>query len=384
MDPAANDVSETADDILQIFASEEDVSFNERTSGARASGKNSENVVLKFIIAGSNVINSVFANIFDFVSGQLGINITAIYFKGDKSVLFEVPLDNNLKDWLVKLFEERNTSQPLGGKARDSILNICSGKFKIVFETFLVNMILIPYADVIRFPCQSSCPTYGLCNENIFNLTANVSPTTINAQLKKILLSTEGALFLKSVCGLRFERKDDVVNKYKLRLIMKRIDLSQEMLKFLNNTFQGISFSPLTVHTVPKLLKLGVEEAIGRGQNMKSTWEMIYRNDIIFCGNNESRVFRKGVSKEGAGQKSTKGDCGKVERNLLPAGVNTKFRCVIPNVEEKRNKRDIRKLLDAKSSKSRKDRKRTELSSSSEDNKSKHRGGSSDRTSKRR
>lgn len=278
-----------SDDILQIFATDQDLFFSD---APRSSTESSDNVTLKFFTKGSMASPNA-VDIAEFLINQHNLNICGLSFKGN-SVLFEISHSSQLVDWLVKLFEERHSNMKLNTESRHNILKICKGKFNLLINQTLIFLVVIPGSSAIMFPCQNNIHPYGLCNRNI----ANVIAGSLTNEPSQIILSFLNSRYnsnhpeIELIYGIRLEWNSEL-DTHNLRFLMKHSNISDKLLGALKDLFGSISFSPDTFHIIPTLLRKGIDKQLASGRDYSDVLKYIINNDILLSEVNEMTVMVK-------------------------------------------------------------------------------------------
>ena len=275
------------ENILKLYDSEDEAVLIDSSNNNQR-----ETIFLKFLHPESTSKSTFCVELINKIT-SLNIESVGMYFKGPRGVLYEVVWNNFLKDWFIQLFEERN-SGPLNASARKNILKLCYGKFKIIINNSIVYLIVIPDIKCENIPCQSSIPQIGPCNLNFVNITAERLNDTNNEIIMKFLNARHSGSLpaLSGLIGLRVENAHNSYNNVRFLFTCK--DFSDDVLKLLNEEYGRVSFSPFTVHAIPKLLSEALSAAITSGRSVSSLLPIVLKNDIITCINNELKIIHKG------------------------------------------------------------------------------------------
>ncbi|KAL7016118.1 hypothetical protein ACKWTF_016831 [Chironomus riparius] len=279
----------SGEDILQIFATEQDLSFSDNS---KARTDSSDNVLLKIFTKGS--MTSLNAeDIAEFLIHQQKLNICGLSFKSN-SVLFEISHSSQLNDWIVKLFEERHSNMKLTAERRSNILKVAKGKFNLVINNNLIFLVIIPGTSAIMFPCLKNSQPYGLCNETTVNVVSGSLPDEPSQIILKFLnaRNTTNHASIKPIYGIRLEWNDEK-DSHILRFLIDQSNLSDSSLNALKNLYGSLSFSSDTLHIIPTLLKTGIDKKLASGLDYSDVWKFIMKNDLLLSEVNEMPVVAK-------------------------------------------------------------------------------------------
>lgn len=277
------------EEVLQIFASDHDLSFVD-DSNLRAD--KSSNVLLKFYTKGSQKLPG-YAELVEFLTDEVKLSICGISFKS-KAVLFEISYSNHLENWLVKLFEERSSNIKLTADGQQNILNICKGKFSMLINHRLVFLVMIPNSTAITFPCQEHTEPYGFSNGDIINLSAfslKEEPSAILINFLKYF-SDLNYMEVSLIYGIRLEWNEDS-DTHNLRFLIKRSNLCERLLKTLKDAFKSISFLSETFHIIPIILKTRIDTKLANGHEFSDVLNLVISNDLIRSDVNEMTIITR-------------------------------------------------------------------------------------------
>jgi hypothetical protein len=278
-------MNDSYDDILNIFASEDDQRFQESSSDG------TENVLLKFHSKGVTELPAPL-ELAKFLNIQQNLTICG-FTRKPNSVLFEISKSDQLNNWLVKLFEERHSNMSLTAEKKTNILGICKGKFNIIINGTLVFLVLIPNVASIEFPCHHNIQPYGLGNGKLMNIVAcNLRDEPFEIVSKFLSLLDDNSSELKKIYGIRLEYNDET-DTHNLRFLIMRKIISNNLLSLLKNHFSSISFSGDTFHIIPSILKTAIDKKLLNNERLRDFWKITFQNDILLCTVNEMTIIDK-------------------------------------------------------------------------------------------
>ncbi|CAG9804145.1 unnamed protein product [Chironomus riparius] len=301
----------SSDDILQIYATDQDLSFSDNTKSKTVS---SDNVVLKIFTKGANPLPSA-TELADFLITEKQLDVCGLSFK-PKSVLFEISNNSQLNVWLVKLFEERHYNMKLSPESQLDIFRILKGKTNLIIKNLLVFLVVLPGSSMINFPCQDNFHPFGLCNKNITNVCASSLRDDPSKTIFKFLKHRDDVnrLDIKLVYGVRLEVSDD--DTHNLRFLLKRSDITNRLLCTLKDLYGPVSFLGSTFHIIPTMLKSRIDYHIDSGREYSNFWDYIATNDILQSEVNEMSIIEKSSK---IASRPTNDSCPRSTSNIKPA-----------------------------------------------------------------
>lgn len=283
----ANEVSN--DDILQLFASENDLLFGEDSA---SDSVGSDNVLLKFH-NGNPLTSSMAVDIAEFLLNHPKLNICGLSFKAN-SILFEVTNNRQLTSWLVRLFESRQSNTKLTSGSHKNILSIAKGKFSVLINQVIMLLAVIPGTSFINFPCLNNVLPYGLCNDPFANIcvySLSLQPSEIILEFLKVRKVID-ELEMNLIYGIRLDWNEDSDTR-NLRLMLNRTMLTDRLLIRIKEKFGTPSLSSDTFHIIPTLLKTTIESELSLGRNLSDFWKFVESNDLLTCKAKEMTVVSK-------------------------------------------------------------------------------------------
>jgi hypothetical protein len=283
------------DDILNLFDSGEEDNFDE-VDYKNGTNDSLSTIFLKFVPPGLSTTN--LTSIVHDINGLLrknDIQVLGLYFKRQKSVLIEVVLNGSTKNWLIQLFEERNSVSIKNAQRRKKILDLCFGKFKIIIQDAIFSLVVISGTACVTVPCCTSVPPYGAGNGDIVNIIAGKLADNPSQIIQNFIAASNSDPFLPAdkIAGVRVEPHLDYSSYFSLRIILTSSSLSAELLSKLNSIYRQVAFCSVTLHVIPKLLSDGYNSAISDGRDVKSLARIILKNDILTCWCNENEIISK-------------------------------------------------------------------------------------------
>ncbi|KAL7024442.1 hypothetical protein ACKWTF_013041 [Chironomus riparius] len=254
-------LQEQEEDILQIDINCDDLILEEElTEPSEPSefmespqsnefGCSNSSVLLKIIRKGKLPVDKYREKILKYYNDSVKLNVTGFFFNDSSSALVEVQIDNSLKSYLIRIYEDRLGRKLLNQKSVDNIINICDGKFPLLIENSLLFLVIIPNVKFVNLSCKSSHALYGFHNGNIYNLllgkfkiSDRITMHEIYTALQNIFSSKFNVIF-----GLKFQSCADS-SSYCARIIINNDGFSGRILSDLNKTFGMPRFSSETVH----------------------------------------------------------------------------------------------------------------------------------------
>lgn len=238
-----------------------------------------ESVFLKFFGKNSDKIEQFLSGIRQLLADK-NVLIKGLFFKGIFSVLIEVCLTDSFRNWLITLIEVRNNIRSLSDNARNNILKSSFGKFNFVLNEKIIYLNVIPFIEPHLIKCRSSLYPFGLYNNDAFNILANNIRDDPVILIENFLKERIANDILRKIFGVRVELAGCELS---LRFIVKKENISDLLLKFLNAAFGALSFCSSTIHIIPTIFNEKLETTIQSITNTSNFCEKLSEIDILVC-----------------------------------------------------------------------------------------------------
>jgi hypothetical protein len=237
-----------------VETSHSDVQLENKLDSDSLQFKEKEFVWLKFFRKGKISCLELRDDLLKFLALEAKLIFNGIFFKDYSDVLVEVEVNDSLRSYLRKIYEERLGSKVLKKRAISDIVKLCDGKFSIIVKSQLMFLVILHKVNLVLLPCMSLSTPYGLSNGSLINVETEgfIVDKRFSIYETFLLIQDECNNNFNYFVGMILEKSEVDSEKSFVRFSIKHDCLNNEILVILKKIFCKIYFSRYTIHLLPE------------------------------------------------------------------------------------------------------------------------------------